>query len=38
VTRQVNALRQQADLQVMGGGGLLFSDRLIEQKPLPRLY
>jgi hypothetical protein len=38
VTRQMNALRQQGDLQVVGTVGLLFSDTLIEHKPLPRLY
>jgi hypothetical protein len=38
VTRQINALRQQGDLQAEGSHGLLFSDGLIEQKPLPRLY
>jgi hypothetical protein len=37
VTRQINGLRQQGDLQLTGSGGLLFSDRLIEQKPIPRL-
>lgn len=38
VTRQINALRQQGNLQMQGNNGLLFSDRLIEEKPLPRLY
>jgi hypothetical protein len=38
VTRQINALRQQGDLQVIAGSSLLFSDGLIEQKPLPRLH
>lgn len=38
VTRQINALRQQGDLQLWEDGAVLFSDRLIEQKILPRLY
>jgi hypothetical protein len=38
VTRQINGLRQQGELSVAESGGLLFSDSLIEHKPLPRLY
>lgn len=38
VTRQINALRQQDELRLWEDGAVLFSDRLIEQKPLPRLY
>jgi CRP-like cAMP-binding protein len=38
VTLQINALRQQDELRLWEDGAVLFSDRLIEQKPLPRLY
>ena len=37
VTRQINALRQQSELQLWEDGAVLFSDRLIEQKPPPCL-
>jgi hypothetical protein len=37
VTRQINGPRQQGELQLWEDGVVLFSDRLIEQKPLPRL-